>query len=435
MRQRHALFVAFHVPPEASSSGVLRTLKYIRYLDELGWRVTVVSPRVDAYAVTDPSLVDQLPSSCRVIRTPFVNTKRHLAILGRYPALLAVPDTWIGWLPWGAAAGLRVAHMDPFDLVYSTSPHATAHLIAARVAARAARPWVTDFRDPWYEDVPELGAPSGPVFRGIDRRLERHVIGRCQRVVTSTVNLCDMLRARYPDESSDKFIAILNGYDEADFTSLPSAPPPGPRLTIVHAGTINAEFRDPRPFFAAVRRCVDEGLVRVDELRIRFLGGGPFADAAEMRADIESLGLAPAVEFLPRVPYAQSLQELAAADALLLLQSSPDTTGLVPAKLYEYLRTQKPVLALVQPGATGEILAAVKGGWAVDPGDAQALAATMADVARHWRNGTLHDECADLAALRRFDRKSLAGELAQIFDGLAPRRGADDRQRAPMGPM
>src|ERR1700676_2428424 len=121
MSQRHALFVAFHVPPEASSSGVLRTLKYIRYLDDLGWRVTVISPKVEAYSITDRALERQFPASCRIIRTAFVNTKRSLSLLGRYPALLAVPDVWIGWLPWGIAAGGRVANADPFDIVYSTS--------------------------------------------------------------------------------------------------------------------------------------------------------------------------------------------------------------------------------------------------------------------------------------------------------------------------
>jgi glycosyltransferase involved in cell wall biosynthesis len=366
----------------------------------------------------------QIPSTCRIVRTRFLNTKRHLSVLRRYPALLAVPDTWIGWLPWGIAAGRRVAASDPFDLVYSTSPHATSHLIAWRIARHAKRPWVTDFRDPWYEEIPERGAPSGPVFRSIDRWLERQVIEQCQRTVTSTVGLRDTFRLRYPREASDKFVAILNGYDEADFIALPDAAAAGTRLTIVHAGTINAEFRDPRPFFAALRRCLDEGRVGSDDLRIRFLGGGPFTAAPEVLATVQRLGLERMVEFLPRVPYAQSLLELADADLLLLLQSSPDTASLVPAKLYEYLRTQKPVIALVPAGATGEILAKVNGGWAVDPNDALALHATVAEILRRWRAGTLLDARADLALLRQFDRKSLAAELAALFDHLAPPRGA-----------
>lgn len=419
MNQRHALFVAFHIPPEASSSGVLRTLKYVRYLDGLGWRVTVVCPDIGAYTVTDPGLVSQLPPSCNVVRTRFLNSKRHLSLFGRYPALIAVPDVWVGWLPWGVAAGVRRFAADPFDIVYSTSPHATAHLIAWRIARRTHRPWVTDFRDPWFEDVAEPGAPNGALFRGIDRRLERRVIESCQAVVTSTTSLRDMLRGRYSREAPDKFTAILNGYDEADFAVSPAEARSDPNFVIVHAGIVNAEFRDPRPFFVAVRRCADEGLIEVDRLRIRFLGGGPFGESAEVATAVRQLGLERAVEFLPRVPYAESLRELAGADVLLLLQSSSDTTGLVPAKLYEYLRAQKPVVALVQPGATGEILGMVGGGWEANPADADALHEVMADVFGRWRARALGDRKADLALLRRFDRKSLTGELAALFDRVA----------------
>lgn len=435
MPKRHALFVAFHVPPEASSSGVLRTLKYIRYLDELGWRVSVIAPHVDAYVTVDSSLEAQLPASATIVRTPFVNTKRHLAIAGRYLALLAVPDTWIGWYPWGVAAGLRVAGADPVDLVYSTSPHATAHLIAGRIAQRRRLPWVTDFRDPWYEDVPEPGAPAGPIFRAIDRRLERRVITRCQRVVSSTTTLRDQFRARYPVQPADKFVAIANGYDEADFAALPEPATVEPRLTIVHAGGINAEFRDPRPLFAVVRDAIDAGKLGSGDIRLRFLGGGAFADSVELKRDVERYALADVVEFRPRVPYADALRELASADVLLLLQASADTVGLVPAKLYEYMRARKPVLALVQPGATGEVMASVHGGWAVDPADAAALAKTLTEIVRRWRDGSLAAAGADPALLRRYDRKTLTHELAAVFEAACTANDGEAGQGAPIGPI
>ena len=88
----HALFVAFHYPPEASSSGVLRTLKYSRYLPEHGWRVSVITPKESAYSVRDPKLEDQIPPATKVVRTPYLNTKRDLSIRGIYPALFALPD-------------------------------------------------------------------------------------------------------------------------------------------------------------------------------------------------------------------------------------------------------------------------------------------------------------------------------------------------------
>ncbi len=423
---RHALFVAFHYPPEASSSGVLRTLKYSVYLPEYGWRVSVITLDPSAYAVCDPQLEKQIPAGVRVVRTRYINTQRHLSIRGIYPAILALPDRWIGWWPWAVAAGHRLLKEDPAELIYSTSPQPTAHLVAMRLASAHGLPWVTDFRDPWIEYPPPIGTPTGRVFLALDRYLERRVIERSARVVTSTAQMRDEMRLRYPKVPADKITAILNGYDEADFADpdvLARARPE--QLLIVHAGTINPEFRDPRPLFRALRLAANQGAIPLDQVRLRFIGSGPFGESPEMRAAVAENGLVQQVEFVGRVPYEQALRELGCADLLLLLQASEDTTGLVPAKLYEYLRAQKPVLALVWPGASNEVLAMTGGGWAIDPRQPEALTATIATVYQAWRSDTLKAHCADLDLLRRFDRRTLAGELAGVFDqamqhGLRP---------------
>lgn len=416
---RHALFVAFHFPPEASSSGVLRTAKYVRYLPEAGYRVSVITTDASAYDVTDAGLEAQIPAGTRVERTGYRNTKRHWSWRGVYPALLALPDVWIGWMPFAVRAGRDVMREDPVDVVYSTSPHATAHLIAGRLARAAGVPWVADFRDPWFEDPPEPGAPNDPIFRSINRWLERRTIRDASAVVTSTTQLRDMLRARYPDAPAGKIRAILNGYDEADFRGITLARrTEGARLRIVHAGSINAEFRDPRPLFASLARTIRAGVIAAPDLEIRFVGAGEYGGAPEVRAAIVDAGLGDAVTFVPRVPYEQSLQELAEADVLLLLQSSDDTVSLVPAKLYEYLRAQKPTLALVRKGAVTEVLEQTGGGLAVDPADDGLLDAAIRTVASDWRAGLLAARVADLEILRRFDRRALAAELARVFDAV-----------------
>ncbi|MEO6066316.1 MAG: glycosyltransferase [Lysobacterales bacterium] len=423
---RHALFIAFHYPPEASSSGVLRTLKYSRYLHDFGWRVSVIAPRVDAYAVTDERLTEQIRPDTRVVRTRWINSKRHLSLRGIYPALFAVPDTWIGWMPWAVAAGRDVLRDDPPHLIYSTSPHATAHVIAWRLARRSRLPWVADFRDPWVEDPPEPGAPSGPLYTGLNRWLERQVVENGSHIVTSTTHLRDLLRSRYPRLAPTRITPILNGYDEADFANFPpAAAATSDRLVIVHAGNINPEFRDPRPLLRALRRLVDRGVLVPERICLRFIGGGEFGESSEMRAALQETNLALQVEFVGRLAYDAALRELARADVLLLLQASSDTVSLVPAKLYEYLRAQKPVLALVHPGATSEVLNATGGGWSVDPRDDRELGEALTTLIRLREAGTLAAAHADLARLRRFDRKALAGELAAIFDRLRPRLSSE----------
>ena len=338
--RRHALFVAFHYPPEASSSGVLRTLKYSRYLSDHGWRVTVLTLRRDAYEVTDASLEEQIPSQVRVVRTGYINTKRHLSLWGRYPSFLAIPDRWIGWYPWAVRAARRVFSEDPFDLVYSTSPHATTHVLAGAIARAHGVAWVMDFRDPWYEEPPEPGTP--PLAHWASGKLEARAVHRAQAIVTSTPQLRDELRRRYPAQDQ-KVRCIFNGYDDADFAVLPQPESRSDgRLRVVHAGSINGEFRNPIPLFRALRRAADAGQVELDSIRLRFIGPGEFSASFEVRRALTELDLGAVVEFVDRVLYADALQQIASADLLLLLQASADTVGLVPAKLYEYLRAGRP---------------------------------------------------------------------------------------------
>jgi glycosyltransferase involved in cell wall biosynthesis len=416
---RHALFIAYHYPPESSSSGVLRTLKHTRYLGRFGWRVTVLTLRREAYQVMDPKLEEQIPPEVRVVRTRFIDVKKHLAIRGSYPSFLAIPDRWSGWWPWAVAAGRKVLAGDPVDLVYSTSPHATAHLIARSLAGRALR-WVADFRDPWYEEPPEAGTTRlGHVAA---RRLERLVARRADLIVTSTMRLRNVLASRYPEKPSEKFVAIPNGYDEADFTSVLGSSASSPdEFLIVHAGSLSESFRDPRPLFEAVHRAAQMGLVDPSRIRFRFLGGGPFGESAEMKEAVKGAGLVSRVEFLPRVSYQESLAELGRASMLLLLQASKDTVDLVPAKLFEYLRAGRPVLALAPPGATAEVLSDTGGGWVVDPTDMDRLGDAIVTAYRAWTSGDLGRLTAPSAMLEQYSRERLAGDLAGHFETLLER--------------
>ena len=416
-RVRHALFVVFHFPPEASSSGVLRTLKYVKYLSSFGWRVTVLTLRRDAYEIVDASLESQIPDTVRVVRTRYLNTKRHLSILRRYPAILAVPDSWVGWMPWAVNAGRRIYREDPYDLVYSTSPHATAHLIAQRLSRAVNRPWVMDFRDPWYEEPPEPGTPK--VVHWFARRLERRAIMAADAVITSTPQLRQDLAERYGDAIERKIGCIFNGYDEADFAALPQADmAKGERLHIVHAGNINAEFRDPIPLFRALRDAADRGRIELDKVRVKFIGPGDYASSDAISAELDRLRLGEQVEFQGRIPYEQALQQIVNADLLLLMQASDDTVGLVPAKLFEYLRASRPVLALVRPGAAQAVLEETRGGWAVDPADQDALERSLVEAFQAWMSGQLQTRAAPRGLLERYSRRTLTQELAESFDRL-----------------
>jgi len=114
--------------------------------------------------------------------------------------------------------------------------------------------------------------------------------------------------------------------------------------------------------------------------------------------------------------------ELSRAGVLLLLQASKDTVDLVPAKLFEYLRAGRPVLAVVPDGSTAEVLRDTGGGWVVDPTDSSGLRDIIATAYQAWTSGSLDSLTANPVALEKFSRERLTGELAAQFDALL---GAD----------
>jgi glycosyltransferase involved in cell wall biosynthesis len=193
---------------------------------------------------------------------------------------------------------------------------------------------------------------------------------------------------------------------------------PGPELLILHAGSVNPTFRDPRPLFAALREAADRGALDISKIRLRFLGAGAFGESPEMKRAVETAGLVGRVEFPARVDYHRALVEQANARVLLLLQASPDTADLVPAKLFEYLRAGRPVLAVVGPGATTEFLREIGGGWVVDPRSPEALREALVTAYQAWQSATLDAVAADPRALKRFSRAQLAADLAALFDPL-----------------
>lgn len=424
----HALFVAYHFPPEGSSSGVLRTLKYALYLPAHRWTVTVVSIDVSAYACVDHQSAASIPDSVDVIRTPYLDSKRHLAVRGSYLAATAIPDRWVGWYPWAVRAGERAIRQKSVDLIYATAPVPTALLVGRRLAQRHRLPLVVDLRDPWYEEPPEPGTPW--IVHQAARILERRTLAAAARVTTTTDQITELLRRRYPDLPPSRFQTIMNGFDEADFGTPNVWNPHGRRaLTLLHAGGINPQYRDPAPLLHAIRTAANHGLLDASKLRLRLLGPGTYGHSAELARALEETGLAEQVEVVRRQPYGDALAAMQEADVCLLLQASADTVGLIPAKLFEYLRSGVPVLALVYPGASADLLSEIGGGWSVDPRDEKALVGTLAQIYASWSAGELHAHAAAADLLARYDRRNLTRQLARLFDECVREHGRGDIDR------
>jgi hypothetical protein len=407
---KRALLIAFHFPPQAGSSGIQRTLSFSKLLGRHGWEPMVLSAHPRAFAVQNPSQLGDIPSEL-VVRRPFaLDTKRHLGYKGRYLQALAMPDRYISWLFGALPAGLSMIRRYQPQVLWSTFPVATAHLIGLALHRISGLPWIADFRDPMLQP----SHPTGKRLRAIYGWLERQTLMRCRFAIFTTEGAMRSCRERFPELDPAKFLVIENGYDEDEFGRLIAAATPASpskRTTLLHSGVLYDAGRNPESFLAALAAMKAAGKADGASLRVVLRAPG---NAVATQAKVDRHGVGDIVEVLPAVPYREALNEMLGADGLLLFQGTPFNNQ-IPAKIYEYFRTRKPVLGLVDPaGETAQVLRAAGFTRTAQVDQPEEIAAALERLLEELRDGSAY--VASDEVITRASRTHKAAQLAQLFD-------------------
>jgi len=339
---KRVLMIAYHFPPLGGSSGIQRTLRFSQYLPDHDWEPIVLSAHPRAYQQIDESQLTDISDLVRVRRVFALDTARHLAIKGRYPRLLALPDRWVSWWLGAIPSGLRLIKRYQPSVIWSTYPIATAHLIGWTLQRLTGIPWVADFRDPMVQSDYPRNLSTYRAYQWVERKTMQH----CTTAVFTTPGTLRDYRTRFPEIPDSRFQLIENGFDEASFSGLSfpvrSAPVDSRKLVLLHSGIIYPSERDPTCLFEAVAALLRQGEISADNLSI-ILRASHHEDY--LRSLIDRFGIGQIVSLAPSIPYKQALSEMLTADGLLLLQAA-NCNDQIPAKLYEYLRAQQPILAL-----------------------------------------------------------------------------------------
>ena len=265
---KRVLMIAFHFPPLRGSSGIQRTLKFARYLPEFGWAPIMLSAHPRAYPSTGQDQMQDISAEMPLKRAFALDTSRHLSREGKYFMLMALPDLWSSWWLGAVPAGLRMIRKYKPDVIWSTYPIATAHLIAYALHRLSGISCGADFRDPMIGE----GYPPNPVVRRMYQWIECKTLNHCSQAVFTTLgSICDH-RARYPDDPAVRFSLIENGDDEENFAATASDAPPsaiGNRpLLLIHSSIIYASERNPEPFFESLGQLLRLGAISAANLRI-----------------------------------------------------------------------------------------------------------------------------------------------------------------------
>jgi glycosyltransferase involved in cell wall biosynthesis len=411
--------IAYHYPPEGSSSGVHRTLAFSRDLPARGWSpvVLTVSPR--AYPVARRDQLDEIPRGVAVRRTAALDSGRHLAVGGRYLWFTALPDRWVSWWPTAVIAGLGILRKYRPQVVWSTYPIATAHLIGWTLQKLSGLPWVADFRDSMTEE----GYPYDERQRRAYRWIERRTMERCSKAVFTAPGALEMYAGRYPSVPRRRLAVIANGYEEESFASVEGSKPEGGRshgeeVVLLHSGVLYPSERDPSCFYRAIAALRREGRLAPGAFRVVLRATG---HDEHHRRLIDECGIQDVVTLSPGIPYRQALREMMDADGLLVFQAA-SCNHQIPAKIYEYVRARRPILALTDPrGDTATTLAAMGFGAIVPLDDEGRIKEGLLDFV-----SSIRDRRARIATeevVRGQSRTARSAELARVLDEVADSAG------------
>ena len=411
------LIVSLYFPP-AGGGGVQRPLKFATHLPTLGIETHVLAPDDPKWIHADPEL--QPPTNAWIHRARYLGPKgrrpaeelhgrRGLDRISRQVRLTGrrflLPDENVSWNLTAIPAAVRIVRREGIDVVLTTSPPSSVHLIGAAVKRATGVRWVADLRD---SIVAHPHRRAERLAVRTKERGEAAVAGLVARnadaIVAVSEAIAEETRGLGP---KGPVVTIANGSDFDDFAGLPYER--GERFRITHTGSFFGK-RDPRPFLTAL---ADSGL----DVTARFVGDFRTAD----REWAEKLGLGDRLELHSYVPRRRSLELQRDSEALLLL--IPDAggrgKGVLSGKVFEYLAAERPILASVPPdGAAAELIEETGAGVVAPPDDPAAIADALRGLVERYEAGALDGTPLSEEWRDKLSRRARVEELAELLGSL-----------------
>lgn len=415
-RAGKVLMVAYAFPP-VGGAGVQRPAKFAKYLHRLGWDVWVLTASNPSVPVVDESLMKDVPDAVRIYRArtlePSYRAKEKIAVkangrggskalLRRVVSACLIPDAQVLWWPGLVREFWKVVRQERPDVVFVTAPPFSSLVAVAAVGRLLRVPVVVDFRDEWVFARANIeNAGKGFLPRFFDFWLERATVKLCRKFTAATQGYVTSINERHPRAARGKGVAITNGYDPEDFAGITRQRQPDGIFRILYTGTV-WKATSLKSFVETLMKAVGERPELKNEIRLRIIGRIVDEEKPSLEP-LEALGM---VEIFGYRPHREVLQEMVDADLLLLtLSDLPGAERIIPGKVFEYLATQRNILALVPRGEVWNLIKDSPGVFCLTG------AFSFLEVIQEVRQGLV----VVTTDHSTFGRDSKAGQLCDVF--------------------
>lgn len=327
--------------------------------------------------------------------------------------ILFLPDNRIGCILSAIYRGVKIIKREHIQLIYVSCPPHSLAIIGYFLKKITKIPLVIDFRDSWSFD-PYAKYPA-EVFKKIDRFLCKKVLTNCDFITTISQTMCNDYTTTYP-WIQKKMIVLSNGFDRSDFQF---SYKPFKKFTILYAGSIyeGYSFRSPALFFKALNNIIKYAKVPRDDIAIFFIG----SKCKELTNMINEYNLNDVVVQTQRIPYTDTLRHINKSHLLLLIEYSTAITG----KVFEYLATGKPLLALISNGELEQLIRKnTDNSYIITSKNVQEIENSILDAYQKWKKGNLKGTSdVKLKKYRdEYNREKLTNNLAKVFNEVLKRK-------------
>ncbi|MBD5588046.1 glycosyltransferase family 4 protein [Clostridium botulinum] len=442
-RKKNVLMICYSFPP-IGRSGVQRSLKFAKYLYELGWNpIVVTTGKMSLSYDKDYSLLKEISKDIKIIRiehdkfspeelhtseiNEIVQLQRGLLNEELYfeyvkklkdnsnseRKLLINPDEVIIWASKVLREICDLVNMENVDLVYTTSSPYSDHIVGYYLKKHLGIPWVADFRDEWTNDI-ELNLDKDSLNYKLQRSMEENIVQLANKILTVT----PLHTANYINTfnlPSNKVCTITNGYDEVDFINIKMDNKiKNNKFTIIYNGTLYYK-RNPSSIIETINNLIDKNLIDMNKIEIKFIG---YCEEL-IKKSIEDRDKYNICKFTEYIEHKESLNIASRADLLLLLiGDNIRYRAVYTGKVFEYLRINKPIIAISPKESVVEnLLKETNSGVNIEFNNMDGISKHILSFYNAWLDNKILFK-PKIKFIKQYERKNLTKKLIGVFNSI-----------------
>ncbi|MFH6943021.1 glycosyltransferase family 4 protein [Flavobacterium sp. FlaQc-50] len=426
MEQKKLLIITYYFPP-AGGPGVQRWLKFVKYLPDFNVQPIVYVPENPTYPIVDEALVNEVSDQVIVLKNKIMEPYQLAALFsknktkkissGIFPQKkkqtfldklflwvrgnLFIPDARVLWVKPSVSYLEKYIKENNIDTIVTSGPPHSLHLIGLELKEKLNVKWFADFRDPWttigYHKALRLSAYAAKKHK----KLEHKVLNSADTIIVTSKTT----KTEFQAITSKPISVITNGYDieNVEKQTLDT------KFTLAHIGSFLSD-RNPRFLWESLIELLQEVPDFKTHLEIKLIG----AVSQEVLDAIKEFNLEGYLNLLGYVSHHEAIVHQKKSQVLLLIEiNSEDTRSIIPGKLFEYMVSNRPIIAIGPQGSDfADIIKETNTGVFFDYSEKAKLKSVILDFYNQYLEGKLQ---ANGVGLQQYSRKNLTKQLAQLI--------------------